>query len=103
MGLHTDAYTQQLLHEALVVGAATVAMQTVLSGVPLPLMNNKYRPQVLLFLTGALLHLSAEASGVNTWYANNGAAVLRAIQIYDRVRDAAPAGPTPLNNCVYRL
>jgi len=64
-------YSTQLATEAVSVGAMTVAGYMVVS---------RLMPQAglmtQLFVTGAGLHLTLEALGLNRWYLRNGAAAV---------------------------
>ena len=78
----------QLLLEALCVGIMTVVVGNI-SGflvgsmlkVNLPEVckdwNKYYTMEISLFLTGFLIHLICEFSGINKWYCKNGFACLR--------------------------
>jgi hypothetical protein len=78
----------KLLVEAILVGLATVVVGYIaapiagaVTYVPLPQIcktwNKNYAMELSLFLTGFMLHLVAEFSGVNKWYCKNGFACRR--------------------------
>lgn len=70
-----------LVKETAVVGIATAVVGLIVSTLWMRLGEGKapsqrtlYNVGLSLFVTGALVHLLAEASGVNKWYCKNGAA-----------------------------
>lgn len=63
-----SSYDNQLLKEVISVGAITVAVNKLLEKA-LP----NASPNVRLFLSGALIHIGFEYSGLNEWYVKNGA------------------------------
>ncbi len=77
-----------LIIEAVAVGVITVIFGNITAYIITPLFNidlldtysswNKiYAIQTTLFLTGFLIHLFCEFSGVNKWYCTNGFACMR--------------------------
>lgn len=73
----------KLLVEALVVGLLVLVVGIVVSfgvgalfSVDLPAVckkwNKNYRMELCLFLTGFIIHLVCELSGINKWYCKNG-------------------------------
>ena len=79
---------RQLLLEAVVVGIITVIVGNIVGfiigkslSVDLPAVckdwNKYYTMEISLFLTGFLIHLICEFSGINKWYCKNGFACLR--------------------------
>ena len=79
---------RQLLLEAVVVGIITVIVGNIVGfiigkslSVDLPTVckdwNKYYTMEISLFLTGFLIHLICEFSGINKWYCKNGFACLR--------------------------
>lgn len=76
-----------LFIEAFVVGLATMLLYIVLEAwtihipIPalarLPLWRRRFLITITLFLTGFLLHLLSEFSGINKWYCTNGFACMR--------------------------
>lgn len=75
----------KLLIEAFIVGIATVVIGTIVGfiigrsiSVDLPKLckewNKNHIMEIALFLTGACVHLLCEASGINSWYCENGLA-----------------------------
>ena len=69
----------QVLYEALVIGIATLIIgslfrlsMTVIMGIDSPVKgeswNKYYLDEVCLFLTGVVIHLVCEITGVNKWY-----------------------------------
>jgi len=77
----------KLLVEALVVGISTVVVGSLVGyGVSflvksdLPRVckdwNKFYVMEISLFLTGVLVHILAEYTGINRWYCSNGVACL---------------------------
>jgi len=74
----------KLLIEALVVGVATVIIGTLVgfiigkyfSSSNLPKIcktwNKNHIMEICLFLTGFILHILCEFSGINKWYCKNG-------------------------------
>tara|TARA_B100000963_G_C22633171_1_gene676082 strand:+ start:65 stop:307 length:243 start_codon:yes stop_codon:yes gene_type:complete len=79
---------KQIIIEAIVVGIITVIIGNI-SGllvasvlkVNLPEIckdwNKYYTMEITLFLTGFLIHLLCEFTGINKWYCKNGFACLR--------------------------
>ena len=66
------------LMELLVVGIATAIVGLMVMSVLPKLFNNQLANVGLaLFVTGLLVHLLAEVSGVNKWYCKNGYACSR--------------------------
>ena len=72
-----------LLVEAIVVGIATVIIGSLvgyvmgkLMGQDLPIKckewNKNHIMEITLFITGFLIHLFSELSGLNKWYCKNG-------------------------------
>ena len=77
-----------LLIEAFVVGIATVIIGSFVGfiigrslSVDLPILCKKWNKnhimEISLFLTGFILHLLCEYSGINRWYCKNGNACKR--------------------------
>lgn len=73
----------KLLKEAVVVGIATVVIGTLvgfvmgkLFSMNLPAICKKWNKnhimEITLFLTGFLLHIICEYTGINKWYCKNG-------------------------------
>ena len=73
----------KLLKEAVVVGIATVVIGTIvgfamgkLFSMNLPVICKKWNKnhimEITLFLTGFLLHILCEYTGINKWYCKNG-------------------------------
>lgn len=78
----------RLLVEAAVVGILTTIAGTIVSyfvwyffGVDLPPVcrdwNKNYAMEITLFLTGFIIHLFSEFTGINKWYCKHGYACLR--------------------------
>jgi hypothetical protein len=80
----------KLLIEASIVGIATVIIGTIISfvtsksclaaGIPKihdTNWNKNHIMEISLFLTGFILHLLCEYSGINRWYCKNGNACRR--------------------------
>lgn len=78
----------RLLVEAIVVGILTVAVGSLVgyllslattSDLPAECKNwNKYYiMEIALFLTGVIIHLGCEVTGINRWYCKNGFACRR--------------------------
>lgn len=64
--------------ELLVIGIATAIIGLlVMSVVPQPTTNQMLNVAIALFITGVLIHLISEVSGVNAWYCKNGNACLQ--------------------------
>lgn len=78
----------QIIIEAIVVGIITVIIGNI-SGLLVASMlkvnlpeickdwNKYYTMEITLFLTGFLIHLLCEFTGINKWYCKNGFACLR--------------------------
>ena len=78
----------QIIIEAIVVGIITVIIGNV-SGLLVASMlkvnlpeickdwNKYYTMEITLFLTGFLIHILCELTGINKWYCKNGFACLR--------------------------
>lgn len=81
----------RLFYEAFVVGVATIIFGNLAAFVMSPLLfkvelpkvcgtwNKFYSMEITLFMTGFLLHLFSEFSGINRWYCNNGVACSRRV------------------------
>lgn len=78
----------QLLIEAIVVGIMTIVFGNVAGMIVAPFLkvdlpgicstwNKFYTMEISLFLTGVLIHLFCEYTGVNKWYCKNGFACKR--------------------------
>jgi uncharacterized membrane protein YedE/YeeE len=78
----------RLLIEAICVGIITVIFGNIAGFIVAPVLkvdlpeicstwNKFYTMEVSLFLTGFLIHLFCEFSGINKWYCKNGFACLR--------------------------
>ena len=78
----------QLIYEAIVVGIATVIFGNIAAFLVGPFFkvdlpgecknwNKFYAMEITLFVTGFLIHLFCEFSGINKWYCKNGFACLR--------------------------
>jgi hypothetical protein len=66
--------TEQVLKEAFVVGLMTVAVGS-LVGKMLQVNSPTARKTLKwLFITGVLIHILCEVSGINTWYCRHGSA-----------------------------
>ena len=63
-----SSYENQLMSEVISVGLLSLIANKILEKT-LP----KASPTVRLFLSGALIHLGCEFSGLNEWYTKNGA------------------------------
>jgi hypothetical protein len=61
-------YEEQLLMEALSVGAVTIGTTTLMTKL-FPRLN----PSLRIFLSGMAIHLGFEYIGANEWYLHNGA------------------------------
>ena len=62
----------QLLIEAIVVGIITLVIKTLIDKI-----MSKYIPNfALIILTGFIIHILCEFSGINKWYCKNGYACL---------------------------
>lgn len=71
------AYETQLVKEALAVGGLNLGVYLfVKAALPLP----KRFELVHLFVTGVLIHLGCEATGLNDWYLTGGAAYNKSVQ-----------------------
>tara|TARA_B100001142_G_C14134007_1_gene578007 strand:+ start:590 stop:832 length:243 start_codon:yes stop_codon:yes gene_type:complete len=77
-----------LLNEAALLGILTVIFGNISGFIVAPLLkvdlpeicstwNKFYTMEVTLFLTGFLIHLFCEFSGINKWYCKNGIACSR--------------------------
>ena len=64
----------QLVYETVSIGVLVVIIgHFVMKAVSqIPMVEDKMKPFVSLFITGALVHLVCEFSGVNRWYCKNG-------------------------------
>jgi hypothetical protein len=76
-----NTYESQLTSEVLSVGALVVVVDNVLQKT-LPRASPTFR----LFLTGALIHIGCEFSGLNEWYIKHGAITIwnHPDKIYER-------------------
>ena len=65
-------YEKQLLIEIVSVGAMTAAVgRTLQTALP------RASPLAVLLLTGAVIHMGCEVSGLNEWYLTHGAAAIK--------------------------
>lgn len=72
----------KLIIEAVCVGILTVIVGTLVSKVIIAIIKNKtpstdlnnrkYYMELGLFLTGVIIHLLCEITGINKWYCKNG-------------------------------
>jgi hypothetical protein len=76
-------YTNKLSHEVIAVGAMTV-----LSSRLVEKMFPKASKVVQIFLSGALIHLGCEFSGLNKWYIEHSAA---AETVEPKIRENRPS------------
>jgi hypothetical protein len=73
--MHTQVYK-----EAVAVGVLTVCVGSLVSFLfmqlprPQPHWNSYHYMELSLMVTGMLIHLGCEASGLNKWYCQHGAA-----------------------------
>jgi hypothetical protein len=78
----------QLIYEAVAVGIITVIFGNITGMLVGPFLkvslpeicstwNKFYTMEITLFLTGVLIHLFCEVSGINKWYCTNGFACKR--------------------------
>jgi hypothetical protein len=65
-------YSKQLAMEVVAVGAMVVVVNNAIN-----MVAPKNPPYINLFLTGAVIHLGCEASGINKWYLTHSAASIR--------------------------
>jgi len=71
----------RLLVEALVVGLMTLVVGKITSrlvaeAIRMYGLDTTYATEIILILTGVLIHLLCEFSGVNKWYISNGVAAM---------------------------
>jgi hypothetical protein len=91
-------YDEQLLTEAVSVGALMVPWFFLVSGATSALGFRDNKDVIDLFLSGATFHLAAEFSGVNAWYLNNSAANLSQVRLWmnsgkNLIKKEKPCGP----------
>lgn len=70
---------QKLLIEAIVVGIMLVVVSVIVANLLVPLMTPQHKFFktdltfiIVMFVTGVIVHLLCEATGVNRWYCKNG-------------------------------
>jgi uncharacterized membrane protein len=71
----------RLLVEALVVGLMTLVVGKITSrlvaeAIRMYGLDTTYATEIILILTGVLIHLLCEFSGINKWYISNGVAAM---------------------------
>jgi len=71
----------RLLVEALVVGLMTLVVGKITSrlvaeAIRMYGLDSTYATEIILILTGVLIHLLCEFSGINKWYISNGVAAM---------------------------
>lgn len=87
---HRRANSSQLVTEAVTVGLALVPMWFGISRLTAAArLPAQWRSWLDVALSGAVFHLVAEESGLNTWYLTNGHAARTAILHHQSVDDPA--------------
>ena len=77
----TNKHLSKLLIEALAVGAMTLVVGKISARIIADIfrmyqINTPYGTEIILIITGVLIHLLCEISGVNKWYITNGVAAM---------------------------